>query len=131
MRPREKILLIDPDDDRRGEFKFVLEVSGYRVVQTARGDADLIIARWPIAHRSCANLKRNNPYTPLLIIAPAAERMPYSALAEAVLWQSMPRWELLNHIHALSAKKRGPRKGSKYPKPPQPEPQPAEVAAIA
>jgi DNA-binding response OmpR family regulator len=129
MRPRKKILLIDPDDNRRGEFKFILEVRGYRVVQTARGDADLIIARWPIAHSSCERLKRNNPRTPLLIIAPVAERMPLSVLADAVVWQSLPRWDLLDRIHVMCSRKRGPRKG--YRMPPQPETQPAEVAATA
>ena len=130
MRPKKRILLIDTDEDRRGEFKFVLTVCGYNVIQHARGQIDLILVRWPIAAESCKRLKANHDCPLVLMLAKADIRIPVVAGVDAVLTGSTSRLELLERIKVMTtAHKRGPKPARKLPQTATPEP--AATAATA
>ena len=132
MRPKKRILLIDTDDDCRGELKFVLEVWGFRVIQHALGEIDLIILQWPVSAGSAKRLKEANPYTPLMAIYPVKMvPSPLVPSADVVIPSALlgGRAELLDRIRVMSARKRGPRKGSIHRK--SPETETRQLAATA
>ena len=114
MRPRKRILLIDSNEDRLGELRFVLEVRGYRVVRNARGQLDAIVVYWPIAQGTAARLKKNNPDSPLVVLVPIAGAFPLCTSADLMLWDSQSRVEFLERLRILMARKRGPKKGFKH-----------------
>lgn len=105
MRPRRKILLLDSNEVRRSELRFVLDTWGFSVKHENRGERDLAIAHWPISWAAAKKLKEQSP----LLIIGASESVPPYGGADAVLTASCPRWELLERIRALMVKKRGPR----------------------
>lgn len=135
MRPPKRILLIDTDEDRRGELKFVLQTCGFRVIQTAFGQIDLIILQWPVSAGSAKRLKEANPLTPLMVLYPVkmSELPPLVPSADAVVPESSlgGRAELLERIRVMVARKRGPRKGFTRRPPESVQPQPAAIAATA
>ena len=134
MRPKKRVLLIDTDEDRRGELKFILETCGFRVIQTALGEIDLIILQWPVSAGSAKRLKEANPHTPLMVLYPVGITAPNVPSADMVMPSAGlgGRADLLERIRVLVVRKRGPRKGSTYSKSPQSvQPQPAAIAATA
>ena len=57
------------------------------------------------------------PGTPVVLIDRGKVRTDYSAVkADACLWKPTTA-ELLNHVRLMTARKRGPRKGFKIPRP--------------
>jgi len=116
MRPRKLILFVHPSEQERAEFKFMLETMGpYRVLAAenkieaialfAAGGADLVLAA---DNDAIERLKRMRSYTPMILLGNTP-----SLVADAVLdRKTCSNMELLLRIKVMSARKRGPRKGS-------------------
>lgn len=119
MRPKKRILLIDPDEFRASVLKFRLHISGYAVFITAYaaeaeqlcGEVipDVIVAAHdlpglaellPRLHRSV--------FVPQMVIAPKAVE---SHVACDCFLVNPPAAELLERLKVLSQRKRGPKKG--------------------
>jgi len=120
MRPRKLILFVHPSEQERAEFKFMLETMGpYRVLAAenkieaialfAAGGADLVLAA---DNDAIERLKLMRSYTPMILLGntPSLWRR---TVADAVLdRKTCSNMELLLRITVMSARKRGPRKGS-------------------
>lgn len=117
MRPKRVILLVDFDEQRQAENRFVLQTAGFKVVSCARAEAarkkglffDIIVAyapvRWEmlerIAARACVRF---------LLVCPKDTGAPAGVFADAVLaGQNATAAVLIEHIKFGCARKRGPK----------------------
>jgi DNA-binding response OmpR family regulator len=117
MRPKKRILLIDANEDRMGQLRFLLWTHKYAVFSAssaAEGRSlfgpcipDLVIVASDLADRDAAlkTLHEANPFVPQIVIAPA--KATCNAIADAVLFGPPPE-ELLERIIVMAARKRGP-----------------------
>ncbi len=124
MRPKKVILLIEDDEAPRSVLSYVLRTNGYRVLEPANArsipqaialamgaDVALISSRPPrldagfFAQRLTAARRGLN----ILVISDKAEpAFPYANMTVA---RTLSTAELLERLHVLAARKRGPRKG--------------------
>ena len=126
MRPRKIILLVDADERTRGPLAFALTTHVYRVLQAASGDravalfdraiVDLVlVVHQPPAQdgdKIVRRLKRGAAWVPMALLGDPAAIADQMHHADALFRQTMPMVELLDRIKVLTARKRGPRKGS-------------------
>lgn len=130
MRPKNQVLVLDRDEDRGGALRFLLEVHGYaaRAIATpAEGrklaEIELLIACWPFEAAETHPLKERLG-CPLLVIRHDQRNPPAGVRCDRLLLKgSTSSAEILEAVHILCARKRGPRKGF------QRNPQPAAPAA--
>ena len=113
MRPKKRILLIDSNDDRRRELTYFLRVHGYEPVMLADERTDLVIVHWPAKLQLVCEIAYQL-HCPLLAIGDREEIGAAGAreLFRAVLKPAKDRAELRAFIHAMSARKRGPRRAT-------------------
>jgi CheY-like chemotaxis protein len=127
MRPKKRILLAGSDEDRVGVLRYMLETNGFAVT-TALTAADaiarmhdapqpfeLLVCEWPMQEmpRMLDAAHAPERHTPSLVIARSVVEPPEGIIADGIL--TRPNWcstELLAKAKMLSARKRGPRKGS-------------------
>lgn len=133
MRPKKRILLIDTDEERMGARRFLLNTHGYAALgATTIAEAmehlngtwfDLILAAWPLKDYALTDLllrtidAPKGEGLPVILIAKSPKEVRVAAnviLPGLVTTQA----ELLACVKLMSARKRGPRKGSVYSKPP-------------
>ena len=126
MRPRKIILLVDADERTRGPLAFALDTHGYRVLQAASGaqavaifdraivDLVLVVHQPPAqdGDKIVRRLKRGAAWGPMALLGDPAGMADQEHHADALFRHTMPMVELLDRIKVLTARKRGPRKGS-------------------
>jgi two-component system response regulator CpxR len=121
MRPKKVILLVDQDQQTLSERRFLLVTHGYNVVAAAgpkqaveiyvnpRLDLTLIAQPDP---ELAEQLKRLRPHIKVLMLA----ENPQAACADVVLNpKTCSPQQLLEWIKTMTARKRGPRKGTWSP----------------
>ena len=125
MRPKKVILYASNNEQDLSTVGFMLKVHGYQVL-TAMGSAetidlftancpDLVLVDFPIAQATVTidRLKAIHPYVPLVLIGDPQPSPGWVSSADFILRRrGLTTAEFLDCIRAMSARKRGPRKGS-------------------
>jgi CheY-like chemotaxis protein len=128
MRPKKVILCVDDNEQELSVLKFTLLTNGYRVLAASNGQEaiavfsttpqiDLILADTSMPQMSgiqlAERLKRLRSYVPILLLADGQAAAGERHVADAVMARkSCTTSELLERVRVMSARKRGPRKGS-------------------
>ena len=128
MRPKKRILLAGSDEDRVGVLRYVLETNAWLVdtaltaaeaigcLRNAPAPYDLLVCEWPMQEmpRLLDAAHAPEAHTPSLVIARSVVEPPEGIVADGIIIR--PMWnsqELLARAKMLTARKRGPRKGTK------------------
>lgn len=128
MRPKKVILCVDDNEQELSVLKFMLATNGYRVLAATNGQEaiaifssepqiDLVLADTAMPHMSggqlVERLKRMSDRVPMILLADAQAPMGELHVADAMLARrNCSSQELLERIKVMSARKRGPRKGT-------------------
>ena len=127
MRPKKVILVVDDNEQELSVLKFMLSTNGYRVLAANSGEeaielfsgvaTDLVLADDGMPQMSgrqlVGRLKQIGPHVPMLLLGDPARMGGEIHAADAVLTKkSCTPQEMLERIKIMSARKRGPRKGS-------------------
>lgn len=127
MRPKKIILCVDSNEQELSVRKFMLETNGYRVVTATNGrDAislfgefqiDLVLADMGLPQMSgqqlTERLKQMGPHVPMILLGDPMKMAGEIHAADALIAKkNCSPQELLERIKVMSARKRGPRKGS-------------------
>jgi CheY-like chemotaxis protein len=128
MRPKKVLLVVDDNEQQLSVTKFMLETKGYRVLGAASGQeaiaifsatyqVDLVMADATMPQMSGAQLverlKRMKPYVPMMLLGDGVAATGEVYAADAMIARkNCSTQELLERIKVMSARKRGPRKGS-------------------
>jgi two-component system response regulator CpxR len=125
MRPRKVLLCVFLDENELSVLKFMLETNGYRVLPAGSGNeaikiftermVDLVLADAAMPEMSgrqlVERLKRMRSHIPMILLADSMDEEFH--IADALLAKkTISASELLERIKVMSARKRGPRKGS-------------------
>ena len=128
MRPKTRILLIDTNEDRQSVRRFQFDLWRFAVESAssaaeardlaAQGSHGLIVAAYPVVgiDLGCLldELHRIAPYTPSMVLADKGNEALMALHADAVLTRPTSPAEILERAKVMSARKRGPRKGTPY-----------------
>ena len=126
MRPKKQLLLVSANEDTVSTFRLVFTVQGYgvRAVATEAAAAavlsdfliDLIVLDGALADdrgvEMACNMKRLKPFIPLILMGDDMDGAPISRADAWVNETTITPAEMLERIKVMSARKRGPRKGS-------------------
>jgi two-component system response regulator CpxR len=128
MRPKKVILCVDDNEQELSVLKFMLETNGYRVLAAANGQEaislfattpqiDLVLTDMSMPQMNggqlVMRLKRMRSHVPMVLLADAQSANGEIHVADAVIARkNCPTQELLERIKIMSARKRGPRKGT-------------------
>lgn len=128
MRPKKVILCVDDNEQELSVLKFMLATNGYRVLAASNGQEaiaifatapliDLVLADTTMPQMSggqlVERLKRMSSHVPMILLGDAQTAMGELHVADAVLARkNCSTQELLERIKVMSARKRGPRKGT-------------------
>jgi CheY-like chemotaxis protein len=127
MRPKKIILCVDDNEQDLSVLKFMLMTNGYRVVSTANPHeaiglfaeqaVDLVISDFTMPQMNgdllVKRLKQLAPGVPMILLGDPHKMGDQLHGADALLAKKhCPPQELLERIKHMSARKRGPRKGS-------------------
>ena len=127
MRPKKIILCVDDNEQELSVLKFMLATNGYRVVSAANGKeaigifaetpVDLVLADFGLPQMNgrelVERLKRIAAHVPMILLGDPLRMAGEMHSADALLpKKSCSPQELLERIKVMSARKRGPRKGS-------------------
>jgi len=133
MRPKKIILCVDDNEQDLSVLKFLLHTNGYRVVSATTGQkaigifadttVDLVLSDFAMPQMNgdqlVRSLKQISSHIPMILLGDPQKMGDHLHAADAVLAKKhcSPE-ELLNRIKIMSARKRGPRKGStRLPRP--------------
>jgi CheY-like chemotaxis protein len=127
MRPKKIILCVDDNEQDLSVLKFMLATNGYRVVSATNGQeaigvfaetaVDLVLADvgmpqmngCQLVHR----LKQMASHVPMILLGDPQRMAGEIHVADALLAKkNCSPQELLERIKVMSARKRGPRKGT-------------------
>lgn len=138
MRPKKIILCVDPNENDLSVLSFMLSTNGYRVLAAhnaheaigfySENQVDLVLANHALAPGSgdqlVRRLKQIAHHVPMILLGDPLKMGDQIHAADALLAKKncSPN-ELLERIKIMSARKRGPRKGSTRMQPPQPQAQ--------
>ncbi len=128
MRPKKVLLCVDDNEQELSVTKFMLETNGYRVLAATNGQEaiaifsttpqiDLVLADTVMPQMSggqlVERLKRMSSHVPMILLGdhPAASGEIHRADA-LIARKNCTTQELLERIKVMSARKRGPRKGT-------------------
>ena len=127
MRPKKIILCVDDNEQDLSVLKFLLNTNGYRVVSASNGQeaigifadtaVDLVLSDFSMPQMNgdqlVRSLKQIASHIPMILLADPQKMGDQMHAADAVLAkkQCSPE-ELLTRVKLMSARKRGPRKGS-------------------
>jgi CheY-like chemotaxis protein len=145
MRPKKVILCVDDNEQELSVLKFMLATNGYRVLSASNGQEaiaifasalqiDLVLTDTNMPQMSggqlVERLKRMAGHVPMILLGDVQAGAPSGSteihVADAVLTRkNCSSQELLERIKVMSARKRGPRKGT------QRMPQVRELAAAS
>jgi CheY-like chemotaxis protein len=127
MRPKKIILCVDDSEQDLSILKFLLSTHGYRVLAATSGPeavslfgeaaVDLVLADVEMPQMSgkqlVERLKQMAPHVPMIVLGNPQRMAGELHAADAVLGKkSCAPQDLLERVKAMSARKRGPRKGS-------------------
>ncbi|HEY1805384.1 MAG TPA: response regulator [Terracidiphilus sp.] len=128
MRPKKVILCVDDNEQELSVLKFTLTTNGYRVLAASNGheaiavfsaapQIDLVLADTNMPQMSgiqlAERLKRMRSHVPLLLLGDAQGAGGEIHAADAVMARkNCTSFELLERVKIMSARKRGPRKGT-------------------
>ncbi len=127
MRPKKIILCVDDNEQELSVLKFMLSTNGYRVVSTSNAhDAigifseipvDLVLSDFSMPQMNgdllVKRLKQIASHIPMILLGDPSKMADSLHGADALLAKkNLSSQELLERIKVMSARKRGPRKGS-------------------
>jgi len=127
MRPKKIILCVDDNEQELSVLKFMLATNGYRVVSANNGQeaigifadiaVDLVLTDFSMPQMNgdqlVRSLKQISSHVPMIVLGDPQKMGEHIHAADAVLAKkNCSPLELLERIKAMSARKRGPRKGS-------------------
>ncbi len=127
MRPKKIILCVDDNEQELSVLKFMLATNGYRVVSANSGQeaigifadttVDLVLTDFAMPQMNgdqlVGRLKQIASHVPMILLGDPHKMGDQAHGADALLAKkSCSPHELLERIKIMSARKRGPRKGS-------------------
>ena len=127
MRPKKVILCVNDNEQELSVLKFMLATNGYRVVSASTGQeaigifaetqVDLVLADFAMpqmnGNQLVDRLKQIAQHIPMILLGDPQRMGGEIHAADALLAKkSCSAQELLERIMIMSARKRGPRKGS-------------------
>ena len=127
MRPKKVILCVNDNEQELSVLKFMLSTNGYRVVSAATGQeaigvfketpVDLVLAEFAMPHMNgkqlVERLKGIAGHVPMILLGDPQVMNSGIQLADALMTKkNCTSQELLERIKVMSARKRGPRKGT-------------------
>ena len=127
MRPKKVILCVDDNEQELSVLKFMLATNGYKVVSATSGQdaigvfagnpVDLVLTDYAMPQmdgdRLVDRLKQIAPHVPMILLGDPQKMGGEMHAADALLAKkNCSTQELLERIRLMSARKRGPRKGS-------------------
>jgi CheY-like chemotaxis protein len=127
MRPKKIILCVDDNEQELSVMKFMLETNGYRVVPATNGQeaieifaetqVDLVLSDFGMPQMNGnqleERLKQIASHVPMILLGDPQKIGCDMYAADALLSKKKcSSQELLERIKIMSARKRGPRKGS-------------------
>jgi two-component system, OmpR family, response regulator CpxR len=127
MRPKKIILCVDDNEQDLSVLKFMLATNGYRVVSANNGQeaigifadtaVDLVLSDFSMPQMNgdqlLRSLKQIAAHVPMILLGDPLKMGDQMHSADAVLAKkNCTPQELLDRIKIMSARKRGPRKGS-------------------
>ena len=127
MRPKKIILCVDDNEQELSVLKFMLSTNGYRVVSATNGQeaigifnemtVDLVLADYAMPQMNGSQmverLKQIASHVPMILLGDPQRMGGEIHAADALLAKkSCTPQELLERIKVMSARKRGPRKGT-------------------
>jgi CheY-like chemotaxis protein len=127
MRPKKVILCVDDNEQELSVLKFMLATNGYRVVSATNGreaigifsetSVDLVLADYSMPQMNgcqlVERLKQIAAHVPMILLGDPQKMAGEMHAADALLAKKhCSSQELLERIKVMSARKRGPRKGS-------------------
>jgi CheY-like chemotaxis protein len=139
MRPKKVILCVDDNEQELSVLKFMLMTNGYKVLSALNGQEaigmfaetsiDLVLTDFAMPQMNGSQLvdrlKQIANHIPMILLGDPARMGGDIHAADALLAKkNCTSQELLERIKTMSARKRGPRKGSVRV-------QPAEELAVA
>jgi len=127
MRPKKVILCVDDNEQELSVLKFMLATNGYRVVSATTGQGamgvfaenqvDLVLADYSMpqmnGNQLVGRLKQVAPHIPMILLGDPQKMGGDIHAADALLAKkNYSPQDLLERIKVMSARKRGPRKGT-------------------
>ena len=127
MRPKKVILCVDDNEQELSVLKFMLATNGYRVLSAANGreaieifaetPVDLVLSDFAMPQMNgcqlVERLKQIAAHVPMILLGDPQRMGGDIHAADALLAKkNCSSQELLERIKVMSARKRGPRKGS-------------------
>jgi len=127
MRPKKIILCVDDNELELSVLKFMLSTNGYRVLSATTGQeavalfsetqVDLVLADFAMPQMNGSQLverlKQIASHVPMILLGDPQKMEAELHRADAMLAKkTCSPQELLERIKVMSARKRGPRKGS-------------------
>lgn len=127
MRPKKIILCVDDNEQELSVLKFMLSTNGYRVVSASNGQeaigifadtpVDLVLSDYSMPQMDgdqlVNRLKQMAGHIPMILLGDPQKMGDRMHGADALLAKkNCSPQELLERIKIMSARKRGPRKGS-------------------
>jgi CheY-like chemotaxis protein len=127
MRPKKIILCVDDNELELSVLKFMLSTNGYRVLSATNGQeavtifsetqVDLVLADFAMPQMNggqlVERLKQIASHVPMILLGEPQKMGSELHRADAMLAKkNCSPLELLERIKVMSARKRGPRKGS-------------------
>ena len=127
MRPKKVILCVDDNEQELSVLKFMLSTNGYRVLSATSGQeaigifaeiqADLVLADFAMPQMNGSQLvdrlKLIAGHVPMILLGDPQKMAGEMYAADALLAKkNCSPQELLERIKVMSARKRGPRKGT-------------------
>jgi CheY-like chemotaxis protein len=127
MRPKKIIICVYDNEQELSVLKFMLATNGYRVVSASNGQqaislfaetpVDLVLADFAMPQMNGSQLvdrlKQIASHVPMILLGDPQRMAGEMHAADALLAKkNCSPQELLERIKVMSARKRGPRKGS-------------------
>jgi two-component system, OmpR family, response regulator CpxR len=127
MRPKKIILAVNGNEQELSVLAFMLSTNGYRVLSAANGEeaasllseapVDLVLAYDGMPHwnggQVVGRLKEIASHVPMILLCDPVRVASQPHAADALLpKKNCSPLELLERVKNMSARKRGPRKGS-------------------
>lgn len=127
MRPKKVILCVDDNEQELSVLKFMLATNGYRVISASSGQeaigifadtpVDLVLTDYTMPQMNgvqlVGQLKQIASHIPMILLGDPQRMGDSFHGADALLAKkNCSPHELLERIKIMSARKRGPRKGS-------------------
>jgi DNA-binding NtrC family response regulator len=136
MRPKTIILCVDENEQELSIMKFTLETNGYRVITAPTADKAIAtfsttydirmvliadyakhLRGWMTGKQLLVKMKAVNEHVPMVLLGEAYTSDAGMNMADALVSKEDCSTEkLLGLIHSMTIRKRGPRKGFKYPR---------------